>query len=115
MNNLIITDHFIGLLNLVADMEKYTLQINSLQYNKEYNNVYNNLPPEYHNFTDIFQVAENQSLPERGLHDHAIDLELGQQPPFRKLYLMFSVRIMQSKSCRYGDERTLIVRSYMGE
>ena len=25
------------------------------------------------------------------------------------------VRIMQSKSCRYGDERTLIVRSYMGE
>ena len=25
------------------------------------------------------------------------------------------VRIMQSKSCRYGDERTLIVRSHMGE
>ena len=22
---------------------------------------------------------------------------------------------MQSKSCRYGDERTLIVRSHMGE
>ena len=26
-----------------------------------------------------------------------------------------SVRIMQSKSCRYDDERTLIVRSHMGE
>ena len=26
-----------------------------------------------------------------------------------------TVRIMQSKSCRYGDERTLIVRSHMGE
>ena len=25
------------------------------------------------------------------------------------------VRIMQSKSCRYGDERTLIVRSHMSE
>ena len=25
------------------------------------------------------------------------------------------VRIMQSKSCRYSDKRTLIVRSYMGE
>ena len=25
------------------------------------------------------------------------------------------VRIMQSKSCRYSDKRTLIVRSYMSE
>ena len=29
--------------------------------------------------------------------------------------LLLDVRIMQSKSYRYGDERTLIVRSYMGE
>ena len=88
MNNLIITDHFIGLSDLVANMKKYTLQMNSLQYNKGYNNVYNNLPPEYHNFADIFQAAEKQSLPEKGPHDHAIDLKLGQQPPFRKLYSM---------------------------
>ena len=88
MNNLIITDHFIGLSDLVVNMEKYTLQMNSLQYDKGYNNVYNDLPPEYHDFADIFQAAEKQSLPEKGLHDHAIDLELGQQPPFRKLYLM---------------------------
>ena len=93
MNNLFITDHFIGPLDLVANMEKYTLQMNSLQYNKGYNNVYNNLPPEYYDFADIFQVAEKQSLPERGLHDHAIDLELGQQPPFRKLYLMFPAEL----------------------
>ena len=88
MNNLTIMDHFIGLSDLVADMEKYTLQMNLLQYNEGYNNVYNNLPPEYHDFADIFQVAEKQSLPEKGLHDHAIDLELGQQPPFEKLYSM---------------------------
>ena len=88
MNNLFITDHFIGPLDLVINMEKYTLQMNLLQYNKGYNNVYNNLPPEYHDFADIFQVAEKQSLPERGLHDHAIDLKLRQQPPFRKLYSM---------------------------
>ena len=62
--------------------------MNSLQYNKGYNNVYNNLPPEYHNFADIFQVAEKQSLPERGPHDHVINLELKQQHSFRKLYLM---------------------------
>ena len=88
MNNLSITDYFIGLSDLVANMEKYTLQINSLQYDKGYNNVYNNLPPEYYNFADIFQVAEKQSLPERGPHNHAIDLKLRQQPSFEKLYLM---------------------------
>ena len=33
-------------------------------------------------------MAEKQSLPERDLHNHAIDLKLRQQPPFRKLYLM---------------------------
>ena len=93
MNNLIITDYFIGPLNLVINMKKYTLQMNLLQYNKGYNNVYDNLPPEYHDFTDIFQAAEKQSLPERGPHDHAIDLELGQQPPFGKLYSMSSAEL----------------------
>ena len=67
--------------------------MNLLQYNKGYNNVYNNLPPEYHDFADIFQVTEKQSLPERGPHDHAIDLEPGQQPSFRKLYSMSSAEL----------------------
>ena len=93
MNNLTITDHFIELLNLVADMEKYTLQMNLLQYDKGYNNVYDNLPPEYHDFADIFQVAEKQSLPEKDLHDHVIDLKPGQQPPFGKLYSMSSAEL----------------------
>ena len=93
MNNLTITDHFIGPSDLVVNMEKYTLQMNSLQYDKGYNNVYDNLPPEYYNFADIFQAAEKQSLPEKGLHDHAIDLKLGQQPPFRKLYSMSSTEL----------------------
>ena len=88
MNNLSIINHFIELSDLVTDMEKYTLQMNLLQYNKEYNNIYNNLPPEYYNFADIFQAAENQSLSERGLHNHAIDLKLRQQSLFRKLYSM---------------------------
>ena len=38
-------------------------------------------------------MAENQSLPERGLHDHVIDLKLRQQPSFEKLYLMFSAEL----------------------
>ena len=93
INNLFITDHFIELSDLVINMKKYTLQMNSLQYNKEYNNVYNNLPPEYHNFADIFQADEEQFLPERGLYNHAIDLKLRQQPSFRKLYSMSSAKL----------------------
>ncbi|KAA6407317.1 MAG: Concanavalin A-like lectin glucanase [Lasallia pustulata] len=64
MRNLSITDHFIGPADLVTDMENYAVHMNSLC------------------------AAEKQSLPERGPHNHAIDLEPGQQPPFGKLYSM---------------------------
>ena len=90
MNNLTITEHFIGLVNLVTDMK---IKINSLQYNKEYDNVYDILPSEYHDFADIFQMTEKQSLSVRDSHDHVIDLKLRQQPSFRKLYFMFSVKL----------------------
>ena len=75
MSNLSITDHFIGPADLVTNMENYAIHMNSLCYNKKDNNVYNALPPKYHDFADIFQTAEKQSLPERSPHDHAIDLE----------------------------------------
>ena len=90
MNNLFITEHFIESVNLMTDMK---IRLSSLQYNKEYNNVYNILSPKYHDFTDIFQMTEKQSLSVRGSHDHVIDLKLRQQPSFRKLYSMFSVKL----------------------
>ena len=61
-------------------------------YNKMYN-VYNILPPEYYDFTDIFQAAETQSLSVRGPHNHIIDLEPGQQPLFEKLYSILSAEL----------------------
>ena len=85
MNNLFITEHFIESVNLVTDMK---IRLSSLQYNKEYNNVYNILSLKYHNFTDIFQMTEKQSLSVRDSHDHVIDLKLRQQSLFRKLYSM---------------------------
>ena len=51
------------------------MQINLLHYDNKYNNVYNILLPEYHDFTDIFKAAEKQSLPVRGSQNHAIDLK----------------------------------------
>ena len=85
MNNLFITEHFIELINLMINMK---IKLSSLQYNKEYDNVYNILSLKYHDFADIFQAAEKQSLSVRGSHDHVIDLKLRQQPSFRKLYSM---------------------------
>ena len=93
MSNLVITEHFIELTDLVADIKEYIMQMNLLQYNNKYNNIYNILPSEYHNFADIFKTVEKQSLSKRDLHDHAIDLKLSQQLSFRKLYWMFSVKL----------------------
>ncbi|SLM35846.1 gag polymerase env [Lasallia pustulata] len=93
MSNLSITDHFIGPADLVTDMENYAVHMNSLCYDKKNDNVYDALPPKYHDFADIFQAAEKQSLLERGPHDHTIDLEPGQQPPFGKLYSMSPAKL----------------------
>ena len=90
MNNLFITKHFIKLINLVTDMK---IRLSLLQYNKEYNNVYDILSSEYHDFTDIFQTAEKQSLFVRDSHNYVIDLKLRQQPLFEKLYSMFSAEL----------------------
>ena len=90
MNNLFITEHFIKLTDLVTDMK---IRLSLLQYNKKYNNVCDILSSEYHNFTDIFQTAEKQSLSVRDSHDHVIDLKLRQQPLFKKLYSMFSAEL----------------------
>ena len=73
MNNLFITEHFIELTDLMINMK---IKLSLLQYDKEYNNVYNILSLKYHNFADIFQTAEKQSLSERGFYDHVIDLKL---------------------------------------
>ena len=90
MNNLFITEHFIESADLMTDMK---IRLSSLQYNKEYNNVYNILSLKYHDFADIFQTAEKQSLSEKGSDDHVIDLELSQQPLFEKLYSMSSAEL----------------------
>ena len=74
-------------------MTDIKIKINLLQYDKEYNNIYNILSSKYHDFAEIFQTAEKQSLSEKGSHDHVIDLELSQQPLFKKLYSMSSAEL----------------------
>ena len=76
MSNLAITEHFIELTDLVTDIKEYIMQMNLLHYDNKYNNIYNILLSEYHNFTDIFKAAKKQSLSERDSQNHAIDLKL---------------------------------------
>ena len=77
MSNLTITEHFIRLTDLVVNMKEYIMQMNLLHYDNKYDNVYNTLLSEHHNFTDIFKAAEKQSLSERDSQNHAIDLKSG--------------------------------------
>ena len=90
MNTLFIMKHFIESADLVINIK---IKLSSLQYDKEYNNIYNILSFKYHDFADIFQMTEKQSLSERGSYDHVIDLKLRQQPSFKKLYSMFSAEL----------------------
>ena len=90
MNNLFITEHFIESADLMTNIK---IKLSSLQYKKEYNNVYDILSSEYYNFADIFQITEKQSLSVSDSHNHVIDLKLRQQSLFRKLYSMFSAEL----------------------
>ena len=93
MSNLTITEHFIELTDLIANMKEYIMQMNLLHYDNKYNNVYDILLPEYHDFTDIFKAAEKQSLSEKDSQNYAVDLKSDQQPSFKKLYSMFSAEL----------------------
>jgi len=44
------------------------------------------IPPEYHEFADLFSKKEANKLPVHRSHDHAIPLESGKAPPFGPIY-----------------------------
>ncbi|MCU1441842.1 MAG: hypothetical protein JWP85_2839, partial [Rhodoglobus sp.] len=44
------------------------------------------IPPEYHQFLDVFLPSEADKLPPHRPYDHAIDLEPGQNPPWGPIY-----------------------------
>ena len=46
------------------------------------------LPPEYHDYLDVFSQAEADKLPPHRDADHKIDLEPGKVPPYGPLYGM---------------------------
>ncbi|KAA6414431.1 MAG: hypothetical protein FRX48_01180 [Lasallia pustulata] len=68
MSNLSITDHFIGLADLVTNMENYAIHMNSLCYDKKDDNVYNALPPKYYDFADSATKSSPATEQDHVLH-----------------------------------------------
>lgn len=46
------------------------------------------LPPEYHDYSDVFSQVRADRLPPRRPYDHKIQLEAGRNPPAGRLYSM---------------------------
>ena len=51
------------------------------------------IPPEYHNYADIFSTAKASELPPHRKHDLKIDLEEGTSPPLGTVYSLSPVKL----------------------
>jgi hypothetical protein len=60
------------------------------------------VPPEYHDFQDVFSAEEAKELPPHRSYDHKIEIIDGQLPPHSQIYNMSQVELDALKS--YIDE-----------
>jgi hypothetical protein len=60
------------------------------------------LPPEYHEFLDVFSKKEADKIPPHRLYDHKIQMKEGSEPPFGPLYDM-------------SRDELLVLREYLEE
>ncbi|KAG5720269.1 hypothetical protein E4T56_gene3343 [Termitomyces sp. T112] len=55
------------------------------------------VPPEYHEFADMFSEGSAKELPPHCSYDHKIDLEEGTSPPFGKIYNISEIELQALK------------------
>ncbi|KAG5348539.1 hypothetical protein C0989_010077, partial [Termitomyces sp. Mn162] len=55
------------------------------------------VPPEYHEFADMFSEGSAKELPPHHSYDHQINLEEGTSPPFGKIYNMSEIKLWALK------------------
>jgi hypothetical protein len=60
------------------------------------------IPPEYHEFADLFSKKESDKLPPHRSYDHQIPLEPGSTPPFGTIYKMSPVELEAAR--KYIEE-----------
>ncbi|KAG5335672.1 hypothetical protein C0989_000755 [Termitomyces sp. Mn162] len=51
------------------------------------------VPPEYHEFADMFSEGSAKELPLHHSYDHKINLKEGTSPPFGKIYNMSEIEL----------------------
>ncbi|KAG5335796.1 hypothetical protein C0989_000301 [Termitomyces sp. Mn162] len=55
--------------------------------------LYKVVPPEYHEFTNVFSEGSAKELPPHHSYNYKIDLEGGASPLFGKIYNMSKVKL----------------------
>ncbi|KAG5716002.1 hypothetical protein E4T56_gene2292 [Termitomyces sp. T112] len=55
------------------------------------------VPPEYHEFADMFSEGSTKELPPHCSYDYKIDLEESTSPPFGKIYSMYKIKLQALK------------------
>ncbi|KAG5720928.1 hypothetical protein E4T56_gene850 [Termitomyces sp. T112] len=55
------------------------------------------VPPEYHEFADMFSEGSAKELPPHHSYDHKIDFKDGASPPFGKIYNMSEIKLRAPK------------------
>jgi len=59
---------------------------------QEFKSLCNQIPPEYHDFLDVFSKSKANKLPDHNpAYNHHINLEEGKQPPFGPIYSLSKV------------------------
>ena len=51
------------------------------------------VPAAYHNYVDVFSLAEATYVPPHRPYNHTIDLEEGAMPPYSPIYLMSETKL----------------------
>ncbi|KAG5727060.1 hypothetical protein E4T56_gene20311 [Termitomyces sp. T112] len=68
-----------------------------LEYKMEEQILYEVVPPDYHEFADMFSEGSAKELPPHCSYNYKIDLKEGALPPFGKIYNMSKVKLQALK------------------
>ena len=68
------------------------------------------VPPEYHDFFDVFSREEVKLMPPHRPYDHTIDLENDQMPPHSHIYPLSVSRIITASILHFKEHTTYCLR-----
>ena len=79
---------------LQATKEGTSFAMYATSIKKDYK-LYTKLPIQYEDFIDVFEKKKDDILPDHRPYDCAIDLQSGAQPPFRPIYNLSEIELIE--------------------